>query len=1212
MKTLSDSIATWPYFMAKMASAIAIILGALILIGWTFYFWIAKDFIPILVTNNPNTGLCFILSGIILWLNCEEKGKNIQYIAQLGSAFIFLIAFSTLFEYFFQINLGINGLIIKEPTATTSAYLAATRMTPISATNFVLIGFTLFFLDNKVVNYRIHQILMATVFFASLYVFLNQIYKIGNFSTAADYNLNQMSIPTAFTFILLSIGILFARPQLGIISILTSKNSGGLLARRLIPPAVILPILLGYLGLFENASTLHEPEYGISIIVLSTIIFFNSLILFNSFLINHVDIKRKLAEHSLKLYQKQLQAILDHTSAMIYICDLHGKFILVNKQFEKAVHKSAVEIIGKTPHDIFSKIIADKICANNLAVIETRQPIAIEETIPFPEKKVTYITNKFPLLNDHGIPYAVADISTDITEINQVYETLRENEDRLSLALKSAKAGTWSWDIPTDVMIWDEDLQQLVGLLPTSAPKSYIAFLNLVHPQDRETIDSEVKQSLENASELDTEFRIRLSDGTIQYLGTRGRVYCDANNNPIRMTGACWDITRRMQAEEELRHAKEIAESLVEKSEAANRAKSAFLTGMSHEVRTPLNGVIGMTELLLDTSLSTEQREYIETARISVDALLSVVNDILDFSKIESGQLEIAELNFDLPELIDEIVEMISAQAHQKGLAIRVYLDSNVPTQLKGDASRLRQILTKIVSNAAKFTEQGEISIGVKVVNENNTSVNLLFEINDTGIGITPEMRQRLFQPFSQGDTSTSRKYGGTGMGLAISKRLIEIMGGTIEVDSSINRGSKFRFTLQLTKSTAPLPEASYELLPELIGKHILYVDDNPISREIVKRHTESWGLHCDTAVNAGEALALLNKAYTEKNPYVLAIIDYYMPGMNGIELIKVMRQLENIAGTNVIILSTVGTSFGLTEMNQLNISICINKPVRTEKLYQAILTVLKINQEKSTTHLSTQQLQEIKYARILFAEDNAINQKVVLRVLAKLGYHADVVANGKEVLQAIKKSSYDLILMDCQMPEMDGYMATQEIRNLEKAQNKHTIIIAMTAHALKGDREKCILAGMDDYISKPIDIKGLAATLQLWLSEAQPNHKPAENINVPLIDISRIHDIFGDETSAIQEFIKCFMDSTSELLIQIAEAIKNQDKNLSKDLLHRLKGSAGNSGMMQMHAICLKAEEAVLNSDWDALSNIFLKIEEQFKKLQIEGETYINRGVIT
>ncbi len=566
-----------------------------------------------------------------------------------------------------------------------------------------------------------------------------------------------------------------------------------------------------------------------------------------------------------------------------------------------------------------------------------------------------------------------------------------------------------------------------------------------------------------------------------------------------------FDITQRKNAEEELKiinselekrvkeRTKELelakvnAEDLAKRAEEANRAKATFLAVMSHEMRTPLNGVLGMTGLLLDTNLTEEQREFADVVRISGEILLSVIGDILDFSKIESGRMDIEQVEFSLQVLIDEIIDLMSAQIGKKKLEIGAFIESNVPDHLIGDISHIRQILNNFLSNAIKFTENGEVGLKIKLANKNNQQVNILFEVSDTGIGMPDSVKEKIFQPFTQGDASTTRKYGGTGLGLVISKHLIEMMGGSFNVKSESGKGSTFTFILPLVEHPLPDSYPNLDKLHLLHNRHVLCVDDNEINREIIKHQTESWDMRCDVASNKQDALNLLHQSIDKKDPYSLLLIDYNMPDIDGVELVKLIRTHEHFSSIPAIILSSLGMTFNSNELKQLKIVLTIAKPVRASRLYEGLIRVINNHFDKNENIPQIPSNKPIQYysgIRVLLAEDNSINQHVSLRMLSKLGFKADAVANGLEVLQSIQNISYDLILMDCQMPELDGYEATTQIRASEKHNNKHIPIIALTAHTLKEDYKKCVDAGMDDYISKPFSIQALDKILKKWLAD--------------------------------------------------------------------------------------------------------------------------------
>ncbi len=798
------------------------------------------------------------------------------------------------------------------------------------------------------------------------------------------------------------------------------------------------------------------------------------------------------------------------------------------------------------------------------------------------------------------------ELQGEISERRKAEQALWESEQLYAQIALNASDVLYVINTNTGRIDWFGQIDKALGYEEDELERTLAAWENSIHPDDLPRVRQAYENSHHSGRAFAEEYRVARKDGSHAYWSDRGRPIYNHKGEVIKFIGACTDITERKQKEEELRKAKEDAES-------ANRAKGQFLANMSHEIRTPMNGIIGMTSLALETELTGDQRGLLNTVKDSADTLLALINDILDFSKIEAGKLTLDPIDFSLRDVLEDTVLTVALRAHQKGLELACQLQPELPNALIGDPGRLRQVILNLVGNAIKFTEKGEVVVSANQVSRDGDEVLVQFTVSDTGIGIPPEKQQMIFEAFTQADSSTTRNYGGTGLGLAITAQLIEIMGGQIWVESEPGQGSKFHFTARLGVQQNPVvrtrpAQISLKNLP------VLVVDDNATNRLILQETLRKWGMLPVLSPGAESAIAELEKSAQSGQPFPLVLLDAMMPQMDGFTLARRIKETPMLAGVVIMMLSSSGQVEDSARCRELGISIYITKPIRQSELLDAIMSALNSSEAPSQAAGPPAPIEPVmrssKPLSLLLAEDNPVNQRLAVRILQKWGHTVSVAGNGRKALEMWEKESFDLILMDVQMPEMSGFEATAAIREGEQEGGGHIPIIAMTAHAMDGDREKCLAAGMDHYVTKPIDQKRLFEAIESFCTKNPPPEGPAMNKPDTKLDFDPnvvLKRVDGDR-ELLREVASLFLEDTPRLLSDIRNAISCGDSKALERSAHTLKGSIANFGVRVASEAAFGLEQMGRNGDFAHTEDVLTRLEQQVALLGPALESLVNQ----
>jgi PAS domain S-box-containing protein len=818
------------------------------------------------------------------------------------------------------------------------------------------------------------------------------------------------------------------------------------------------------------------------------------------------------------------------------------------------------------------------------------RPFFVEYHVTRPDGSQCWLASRAEFQYDaDGVPVRFTGATVDVTRSKEAEHARRVAEDRLQRIVRGSNDGPWEFDVATERYWLAPRWREMMGYTEEEHPPTLAAMQSIVHPEDLEIQRAAFQRCLSGDGPYDAEFRVKVKSGEYRWFRSRGQCEFDADRRPICLSGTLQDITARKANQRALIEATEAAD-------LANRAKSEFLANMSHEIRTPMNGVIGMTELLLDTELNNTQRDYTETIRDSAGALLTVINDILDFSKIEAGKLDLEQIDMDLRDTVEDVARLLAIQAHAKGLELTAHIDSAVPHLIRGDPARVRQILMNLGGNAVKVTARGEVSIDVRLLESDERGALLRCEVRDTGPGIPAARIGALFKPFSQVDASTTRRFGGTGLGLSIVRRLAELMGGESGVESTEHVGSTFWFTIRVGIVARRQVDLTlhHESLQQL---RVLIVDDNETNRRVLSGQLSICGIQATPVAQGEAALRLLQSAAAEGKPFEVALLDLHMPGLDGAQLGRQIRADARLNHTRLVLLTSTGFRGDARRFSELGFAGYLLKPVTQRELIDCLRLVMSSSAEswqRRAQPLVTRH--DVRAARnhghplVLLAEDNPVNQKVARTTLEKLGVNVEVVNNGREAVAAWRSGRFDLILMDCQMPDLDGYEATREIRRLQ-LNDRRVPIVALTAHAMKGDDVRCREAGMDDYLTKPLDRAKLIACLEKHLGGVNvvknSNEESRTGAQDSPVDWPALMESIDGDREMAAELVKLFIESGDEQLAMIADAVKTRDFSTVGAQAHSLKGASANLQAHSASAAAARLEAAARAGSADAVANL-------------------------
>jgi PAS domain S-box-containing protein len=1306
------------------ALALAVgLIGTIALFGWILGVEALKSFVPGQVAMKANTAVAFILAGLALGILGRRSTSSLPRAFGVGAALVVsTLGLVSLAEWVLGWQSGLDQALFTE-AAGTAGTAQPGRMAPNTAICFSLLGTTLVLANaNPFKRPRGCSILVLTACLLALLALLG--YVSGVTSLYGVEGVTQMSVPAALSFLMLGAGLVLLGAERGVAPQLMRATAGGVVARRLIPVAIIAPVACHALRVLGEHAGLFAPNVGTWLFACSQILVLVTFPLWVGGAIDRSDSRRKEAEEAMRQRESQYRILAETALDAIVSTDTTLAITYFNPAAERTFGYDADEVLGRP----FATIVPERhhhLLESTLDGLTTRAGAPIrrksvqlegrrQDGTEFPlelslaswnsdgdvgymgvlrdisdrarsqaerqadrlfslskdllttvtmdgrfarlnpaweatlgwsmdemldrqfidfvhpddvertnaeaaalytgERETVNFENRYrhrdgsyrwllwaasPSLED-GLLYCTA---KDITSRKKAEDDLRAAEERFRRVFEAS---------PMGIVLIDEDMHfsqvnsafcRLTGFSPDEL--SSMTVPELTHPADlTDTRAAFGSVRAGDGSRFRVEKRYRTKAGHYVWASTTITLLRDEKNGSVHVLGLIEDITDRKTSDD--------LEVARDRALEASRVKSEFLANMSHEIRTPMNGIIGMTELILETKLTPRQRDYADAINTSGGALLSIIEDILDVAKIEAGKLELVRSQFSLREVIADVCDLLAASAHRKDVEMVWDADDDVPAFVYGDAGRVRQVLMNLVGNAVKFTDEGEVVISVSRVKGESSDGVIEIAVVDTGVGIDPERLARLFEPFEQGDTSSTRRFGGTGLGLSISGQLAERMDGGISAESSPGLGSTFRFRVNLphahqaANGTPPAAEGTLD------GMRVLIVDDNATNRRILHGHLASWNADPVSASGGAEALQLLARSVTEDRPFGIAILDMKMPDLDGGQVARLIRNDPLLDGVALVLLSSAGGEEDIA--SRLERCSHVRKPVRRALLLEALRRAIGVESATAPPPRAELEVREPEApaapASILVVEDHEINQALVTEMLESRGHTVQVAENGRVALEALSLTSYDLVFMDCQMPEMDGFEATAEIRRREGATD-HTPIVAMTAASMSGDRDRCVESGMDGYLSKPFRGPELEAVLAQWRrgSDGASVALAVVETENGLYDASIVAGLLRTtEGPRVRDIVERFRADGAARLEQIRQAVAQGDRDTIQSSAHALRGSSAMLGAGRVSERCSRIEATACTADLTDFEVTLVELDEALTATGREMDAQLGR----